>query len=258
MRIGGNRRVRELLGLLETGNLLLVRLLLRQPAAARSLPGMIYRDYASLGGPARWQSKPLNEILPASGQRITVEYLAGEGIASPIDELAIMALVTATVQPTIVFEIGTFRGRTALNFALNSPPDAIVYTLDLPPGGRAEAADRTTTADGVIIAKSEPGVDYRRKPGSEKIRQLYGDSRTFDFAPYEGTVGLFLVDGAHDYATARSDTERALACTRPGGWILWHDFGNYGEYNDVTRAVLELVPSAVQIGNTQLAIHQKA
>jgi hypothetical protein len=176
---------------------------------------MFYRDYASLGGQARWKSRPLAEILPAvNGQQITVEYLAGEGIASPIDELAIMALVTA--------------------------------------------AGRTTTADGTIIGKSEPGVDYRGKPASGKIRQLYGDSRTFDFAPHEGTVDLFLVDGAHDYASARSDTERALACTRDGGWILWHDFGNYGEYNDVTRAVLELVPNAVQIGNTQLAIHRKA
>src|SRR6476661_5290389 len=106
MRIGGNRRVRELLGLLETGNLLLLRMLLRRHPAARSLPGMIYRDYASLGGDAPWRSRPLTEIIPrVNGQRVTMEYLAGEGIASPIDELAIMALVTAAVAPRVVFEI---------------------------------------------------------------------------------------------------------------------------------------------------------
>jgi hypothetical protein len=120
------------------------------------------------------------------------------------------------------------------------------------------AAARTTAADRVIIAKSDPGFDYRGRPGSEKILQHYGDSKSFDFAPYLEPVDLFLVDGAHDYASAHSDTRNAIACTRPGGWIIWHDFANYGEYNDVARAVLEWAPDAVQIGNTQLAIWQKA
>ncbi len=55
-----------------------------------------------------------------------------EGIETPIDELAYLALITAIKQPKFIFEIGTYKGRTALNFALNSPPDAIIYTMDLP------------------------------------------------------------------------------------------------------------------------------
>ena len=41
---------------------------------------------------------------------------------------------TRALEPTCIFEIGTFRGRTAMNFALNSPETCRVFTLDLPPG----------------------------------------------------------------------------------------------------------------------------
>jgi predicted O-methyltransferase YrrM len=219
---------------------------------------MIFRDDASLGGGAPWRSSDLVELLPeVSGQRACVEYLAGEGIATPIEELAALALVTAAISPRVVFEIGTFRGRTALNFALNSPPHCEVFTLDLPPDKHAAVAPRANAADKAIIDQSAPGADYVGKPEAAKIRQLYGDAMTFDFSPYRGRVDLFFVDGAHDYESARHDTDAALSCVRDGGWVLWHDFGNYGEYNDVTRAVLELVPEAVEIGNTQLAAYRK-
>jgi hypothetical protein len=253
MRVGGNRRVREALGFLETFNWLTVRMALQRKKAMRSLPGLTFRNYVALGGRAAWKSAELTELFPeVSGCRIEMEYLAGEGIASSIEELAIMALLTAATQPRVIFEIGTFRGRTALNFALNSPPDAIVYTLDLPLEERS--AVEVGKADSIIMAKSDQGIDYKGKPGSGKISELQGNSLSFDFSPYHAAVDLFLVDGAHHYEAARSDTLNALRCVRPGGVILWHDFANYGEYNDVTRAILEYAPSARQIGSTQLAV----
>ena len=44
-----------------------------------------------------------------------------------------------------------------------------------------------------------------------------------------------------------------------GGAIVWHDFATYGEYNDVTRAVLDLLApdEVVQIDNSLLAIYRK-
>jgi predicted O-methyltransferase YrrM len=36
--------------------------------------------------------------------------------------------VTRALAPGIIFEIGTFRGRAALNFALNSPEHCRVFT----------------------------------------------------------------------------------------------------------------------------------
>jgi hypothetical protein len=56
-----------------------------------------------------------------------------------------------------------------------------------------------------------------------------------------------------------SDTKNALAMLRPGGYVVWHDFANYGDYNDMTRGVLDLLPGreVIQIENTQLAVYRK-
>ena len=183
--------------------------------------------------------------------------MRGAGIETPINELALMALLTKAHKPEVVFEIGTFRGRTALNFALNSPTDCIVYTLDLPLDKR-DTDDEMNSADRMIVGMSQTGTDYRGKQGSEKIHQLYGDSLTFDFSSYYSKVDIVFVDGAHHYDVVRSDTRNAIKMLRPDGLIIWHDFANYGDYNDVVRAVLHEIPGdrIVQIENTQLAIYR--
>ena len=43
--------------------------------------------------------------------------MTGEGIDVHMDELAYLALMTKSMSPRCIFEIGAFRGRTALNFA---------------------------------------------------------------------------------------------------------------------------------------------
>jgi hypothetical protein len=43
-----NKRLRQIAGLLETGNLLFLRLLLRNRAAAAVYPGEVYRTYLAL------------------------------------------------------------------------------------------------------------------------------------------------------------------------------------------------------------------
>jgi predicted O-methyltransferase YrrM len=159
----------------------------------------------------------------------------------------------------VIFELGTFRGRTALNFALNSPTDCRVFTLDLDPNGRNAVIDRVNAADASIIQASETGRDYRGSDVEHKIEQLYGDSTRFDFRPFSGQVDLVFVDGGHDYEVVRSDTRNALAMVRPGGLVVWHDFANYGDYYDVIRAVFDEVPrdEVYQIANTQLAVFRK-
>jgi predicted O-methyltransferase YrrM len=254
-----NKKLRQLCGVLETANWLFLKLLFRRPSAARLFPGVVYRDYVSLVGRERWPSKSIFELCPELGQaRAILEHLPGEGIATSISELAQLALLTRYVQPKAVFEIGTFRGRTALNFALNSPDDCVVYTLDLSPDERAAAHD-LGAADSAISERAVVGCDYQGRDVSPKIRQLYGDSQKFDFGPYADAIDLVFVDGAHHYAAVESDTRNALRMARSGGWIVWHDFANYGDYNDVTRAILDLLSAdqIVQLENTQLAVFQK-
>jgi len=67
------------------------------------------------------------------------------------------------------------------------------------------------------------------------------------------------VDGAHDYEAAARDTGNALKLVSPGGIVLWHDFGQYGEYGDVTQAVLTIMPRnhVFQIENTRIAFFRR-
>jgi len=259
-----NRRLRQIVGLVETGNLLLLKLMLQRNAQARIYPNTVFAEYMHLGGRAPWRSVSIFEFLPelvTERLRVDIEYLPGEGMITRVNELAFMAMATKVAKPKLVFEFGTFRGRTALNFALNSPDDCQVYTLDLP-ADEAEAAAVTTGNVDASVIRAESrivGSDYRGTDMAHKITQLYGNSMTFDFSPYHGQADLVFIDGGHEYAIAGLDTDNALRMLRPGGIILWHDFANYGEFHDVTRAVLDRLPhdQVFQIENTWLAGYRK-
>lgn len=255
-----NKALRMALGMLETGNWLSFRLWLQDRHRVRSLPGLILRSYMSLGGRGPWRSADLFTLLPeAAGCRVVLEHHPGDGIFTPVEELAYLALIARALEPKLVFEIGTYRGRTALNFALNTPDDAEIITLDLPPEDKPSVVGQTNGADANLIQASRPGLLFAGRPEAANIRQLLGNSLTFDFSPYADRAGLVFVDGAHHYAAARSDTENALRMVRPGGMIVWHDWGNYGDYHDVMQAVLDVLPGdqVFQIAATQLAVYRR-
>ncbi|MDQ3071334.1 MAG: class I SAM-dependent methyltransferase [Acidobacteriota bacterium] len=155
-------------------------------------------------------------------------------------DLISLCLLCRALKPRVVFEIGTLRGYTAAHFALNSPDDAKVYTLDMPHEGPPEPALRTTVVDRRHIKKHSGAAAYcfDGLAVRHKIETLFGDSATFDYSPYAGKVDLFFIDGAHSYEYVKSDTLKALACCRPGSVIAWHDFGRAG-VNGVSKWLLE-------------------
>ena len=262
MLLTHRKRLRQIAGLLETTSVLSLKLYFKRRAQTRSFPGLVFRDYMSLVKQDRWRSQEIFELFPEIKERrarVVLEHLPGEGVEARVEVLAYLALATAAIQPKVVFEFGTFRGRTALNFALNSPPECRVFTLDVPQEERSQVIDRSNYADAHIIRRSQTGIDYAGRDVTPKIEQLYGDSTRFDFRPFHGEVDLVFVDGGHDYEVARSDTRNALAMLRPGGVVIWDEFANYGDYHDVTRAILDEVPAdqVVQISNTQLAAYRK-
>lgn len=252
--------LRRLGAVLETGNVLLVKLLLRDVRSARTLPQAIHNEYMRLARDDRWSTREVEEVFPElrAGSRVSLQYLPGRGLSTDVRELANLGLATKALEPRSIFEIGTYRGRSALNFALNSPPDCEVYTLDLPSEGGGDVTAGMHSADRRLARSADPGADYRAFPISEKITQLYGDSTSFDFTPYEGEIDLVYVDGAHHYEAVRSDTENALRMVRPGGVVMWDDFGHYGDYFDVTRAVLDIVKAeeVTQLGATNQAVYR--
>ena len=255
-----NKRLRQMAGLIETFSLLSLKLLIKNPGAIRTFPGRLFREYMQAVEKDKWLCKDIFNILDIKeGIRISLEHIPGHGIDTPLDELAYLAILTKAASPKQIFEIGTFRGRTALNFARNTSDECVIYTLDLSAEDHEKMMVGTNAADKSIIQQSFTGVDYRNKDVSHKIKQLYGNSMEFDFRPYHGKMDIVFVDGAHDYEVVAADTQNALKMVKPGGQILWHDFANYGDYNDVVRAVLDNIPGEriTQINNSQLALYQE-
>jgi predicted O-methyltransferase YrrM len=146
-----------------------------------------------------------------------------------IAELLILVELLQVYRPLACFEFGTFDGRTALNMAANTPEEAIIYTLDLPPHyGMDSTALPLHPAERYLADKATSGTRYRGTPWEHKIRQLYGDSATFDYTPYQGKIDFVFIDGSHAHDYVLSDSRNAIRLLRDGrGIILWHDYGSW-------------------------------
>lgn len=164
----------------------------------------------------------------------------GRGGNVALEEIVAIARVMQAHKPQTVFEIGTFDGRTTLNIAANLADGGRVLTLDLPRDQVTSAAFDISDADAAFVEKDVSGARFLGTRYAPRIQQLFGDSATFDFSPYEGQVDMVFVDGAHTYEYVMSDTERALRLLRNGcGVILWHDY-NERTGQDVPAALHEL------------------
>lgn len=158
-----------------------------------------------------------------------------------LSELAILAQAAAGTPPgSTIFEIGTFDGRTTLNFAVNAPKNVVVATLDLP--SEQASALQIESSERRYVDKPHSGARLRAcdaiwRAEARRAVLLFGDSATFDWTPYVAQAGLVFVDGSHSYDYARQDSATALRLVRPGGVVLWHD---YGVWPGVTRALDEL------------------
>jgi hypothetical protein len=149
-------------------------------------------------------------------------------------ELLVLARLVRERAPRGIFEIGTFDGRTTSVLAMNAPDDAFVHTLDLPPDAPTHFA--LAPLERKYVDKPAPGARFQGTVAAHKIRQLYGDSAIFDFAPYRSQ--FVFVDGSHAYEYALSDSFRAIDMLPDGqGTIVWHD---YGAWEGVTRALNQL------------------
>ena len=187
--------------------------------------------------------KALLPIVPLSALAATESCLevrqpyAEDGNVSTYELVTIISLIKAA-DPQRMFEIGTYDGRTTLNMAANSSPAAEVYTLDLPKAEGKDAQLRLEESDRKYIEKEISGATYRGTQQESKITQVYGDTATYDFSPFFGTVDLVFVDASHSYEYVLNDSRVSLKMLRGGkGIILWHD---YDAWDGVTKALNEL------------------
>lgn len=175
----------------------------------------------------------VNEIAPEQTPFRLREPAAQDGNIS-LFELMVIARIVAARQPQRMLEIGTFDGRTTLNLASNSAGE--VLTLDLPPEELDHTQHSLARGDDCYIRKSTSGARFQGTDVAGQITQLWGDSATFDWAPYAATFDFIFVDGAHSREYCLADSRNAFRLLKPeGGIILWHDYD--GHFDGVTEAI---------------------
>lgn len=137
-----------------------------------------------------------------------------------------------------VFEIGTYDGRTTRAMAINTGMKGKLYTLNLPAETKVSEL-KTDNIDINLASKVVSGERFLSTPEAVQIEQLWGDSATFDFSPYEGKIDMVFIDGAHSEVYVANDTEKAMRLLKVnGGIILWHDAHLYGVANYMKKLVL--------------------
>lgn len=134
-----------------------------------------------------------------------------------------------------VIEFGTFRGRTTYHLALNSVGP--IHTVDI---ARPVPEEVHENVERKTYPAYTPGELFRSADSSirGKITQWLGDSRTLNLAPLHAQAGLVYVDGGHSYEVCLADSHAAFRLVRPGGVVVWDDYGDY--WPGVRRAVDEL------------------
>lgn len=159
-------------------------------------------------------------------------------------ELACLCQLVAWRRPTRLFEFGTYDGRTAANLLLNAPPDAHLFTINIPPERFGH--------QGVAIGECLPQAGLQGR-----FTQLLGDTTTYDFAAHRGQMDFTFIDAGHSYECVMSDSTNALAMLAPGGLIAWHDYGQIGEVTAAVDAFVRrerLENRVVRIADTSIAL----
>ena len=187
--------------------------------------------------PAELPDVAASALVPGAGMLDVREIDAVDGNVSERELVTICRLVRSA-QPRTLFELGTFDGRTTVNLASNASPDAEVYTLDLPRESIQSAAAPIHAHEVRYADKIRSGARFVGSDVEHKIRQLYGDTGTFDFSLYHDSIDFVFIDASHTYEYVINDSLHALRLLRGGrGTIVWHD---YSRWDGVTRALNEL------------------
>jgi len=222
------------------------------PGRASAFRAAIGRLRAAEYHETRIPVRRLTDLWPSPGHVTAAVDTLADGNPTAI-ELFCIGAITRASGARHIFEIGTFDGATTLQLALNSPPDALIYTLDLPAGDIDRTRIPLLPQERAYALKPASGARFRGTPVQGKIRQLYGDSAAFSAEPFAGRMDLVVVDGSHARDYVRSDSALARVMARPGGWIVWHD---YGVWPDVAAVLDELAGETplVQLEATTLVV----
>ena len=220
----------------------------RGPRAAKRYLSEIYRCSKTDAG-LYLPVVTLEEIAPVATEFTVLRPPEWSG-SMTITEISSLCHLVAARRPRKVVEIGSFRGLTTLNIAINAP-EAKIHTLDLPPN--FDPAETKFVNNDASVIRSRGFYYYEQREEATRIRQHYGDTATFNYKEIGGGVDFCLIDAAHSYEYVRNDTARSLSLMTDYGLMLWHDYGRNDFMADpedawgVTRFLHEIADTGVGI-----------
>ncbi len=184
-------------------------------------------------------SRHQTQIIALTGDQFVTQFgnvdtaTALCGFTPQVDTNAVLTLVSY-LRPRRLLEIGTAAGHMTANLSAWSPADAMVFSIgvvaeDSPhPGSPRQAYE--------VPPRTAFGRFSNHFGSAHKVFFVTGDSRSYDFSRF-APLDFVFVDGGHDLATARSDSVNSYNALRPGGCLVWHDFGSEVEWVEVRRAI---------------------
>jgi hypothetical protein len=186
----------------------------------------------------------LQELFPNfNDQPVTLNQLPRGAWSTPLADIVMLLKVIVCTQSKKLMEVGSFRGYTALYMAQHISPDAKIVTVDRYP---------------------EHGEAYINTPYAAMIERRVGETSKEIFSQdVPGSYDLIFIDADHSYSGVKHDTELVLSLVSENGFILWHDYANWGYFDgkngvpEYLKELSEKLPIAHIIGS-DVAIYSPA
>ncbi len=153
-------------------------------------------------------------------------------------ELQILCALVKKTCPEKILEIGTHRGWTISNLALNAPSNCQIMTMDIAP-----LIPNNTEIQEIFTKYS--------------IKFFHADSTQFDFSPFHSQIDFIFIDASHSEEDVERDTASALKILSSKGIIVWHDHNL--EFPGVINCLHRLSTQIMifHIPGTALAVHYR-
>ncbi len=175
------------------------------------------------------------------------------GLSMDAAEVMSLCAIVRFLGARKIAEIGTYDGNTTLNLAANVPDGGCVTTIDLPPNWDRKFVYDVPNSHWNVTDRNRVGIQYRGMEYENRIRQVLGDSATVDWQRLDPPFDLIFIDGCHYRDYVKADTANALQNIRPGGVIVWHDYGDIRHVSQVVDETARQITVHVVRG-TRLAV----